>query len=89
MAWPWIPRCSGRTGGARSEKNATTLVAAVHEAAGEEFNVNSTQALASVLFDEDKLGLTPCWRKPASGARSTARRALERFGELATASPNH
>ena len=59
-------------------KESDDLVAAVHEAAGEEFNVNSTQALASVLFDEDKLGLTPV-EKTRGGARSTARRALERL----------
>lgn len=59
-------------------KESDELVAAVHEVAGEEFNLNSTRALAGVLYDKLRL---PVLEKTASGARSTARRALERLGE--------
>ena len=60
----------------RIGKESGELVAAVHEAAGEKFNLNSTRALAHVLYE--KLGL-PVREKTGSGAPSTARRALERL----------
>ena len=63
----------------RIGKESDDLVAAVHEAAGEEFNLNSTRALSQVLYE--KLGL-PVLEKTGSGAPSTARRALERLSEL-------
>ncbi len=66
------------------EKESHKLVAAVHEQAGEKFNINSTRALAGVLYD--KLGL-PVLEKTRGGARSTARRALERLGDLESPHP--
>ncbi len=51
------------------------LRAAVHEAAGEEFNVNSTKQLREVLFD--RLGLTP--GKKTKTGYSTDAATLERL----------
>lgn len=38
---------------------AAALAAEIHEAAGEAFNIDSPKQLAEVLFDENKLNLTP------------------------------
>ena len=52
------------------------LIAAIHQEAGHEFNVNSTQQLSDVLFEE--LGL-PGGKKTKSGRYSTAQAELEKL----------
>ena len=54
---------------------ASTLATAITDAAGEEFNVNSTKQLRAVLFD--KLGLTP--QKRTKTGYSTDAASLERL----------
>ena len=43
----------------------------IFDLAGQEFNINSPKQLASVLFDDDKLGL-PCFKKTKSGYSTNA-----------------
>jgi DNA polymerase-1 len=59
---------------ARSEEELCKLEKQIHDLAGYEFNVKSTQQLAEVLFD--KLNLQPP-RKSRAKARSTAAEVLE------------
>ncbi|TFH37296.1 MAG: DNA polymerase I [Anaerolineales bacterium] len=49
--------------------------------AGHSFNINSTQQLSTVLFDELKLAAPDRTRKTASGHYSTAANVLEELGE--------
>lgn len=58
-----------------------TLEKRIHEAAGEEFNINSPKKLGDILFD--KLGLkAKGQKKTAGGQRSTRESELEKIREL-------
>ena len=50
---------------------AKRLECEIYDLAGCEFNINSPKQLASVLFDDDKLGL-PCFKKTKSGYSTNA-----------------
>jgi len=60
---------------AAMEKEIRALESRIWELAGQEFNVNSTQQLAEILFD--KMNLQPAAKRGRAKARSTAAEILE------------
>ncbi len=71
---PYLKRLS-----ASWKRRLTTLTKKIYEAADEEFNINSTQQLATILFD--KLLLKPVRKTARTAQRSTDVSALEKLAK--------
>ena len=65
---------------ARYEKELKELVCKIHELAGEEFNVNSTQQLGKILFEKLKIGEGTKKKKDSKNYKTTAEE-LEKYAD--------